>query len=447
MCLRMTFLLALAIQCAALLARAGGAEAFTPASHPAIKETYLKLADAMEQHFRTGVLARWFPRCLDREHGGFLPSFNEDWSPGAKQDKTIVFQSRMTWVAAEVSRRLPDLAEEYRGYVRHGVTFLDQVMWDKEHGGFYWGLDRAGRVTEAYGEEKHLYGISFAIYGLSAAYRATQDPRALDLAQRSFRWLDAHAHDVEHGGYYEAYGPLHGPNAARPAKRTDALGTRYGFKSMNSHIHLLEALTELSRVWPDPQVKERLQEVFLVVRDRIVVEPGCMNLYFTRDWRAVPDHDSFGHDVETAYLLLEAAEALHQPDDPRTVAVARSLVDHALEQGWDAQRGGFYDKGAAFAPAWAHEKVWWTQAEGLNALLLMHVRFGKESPRYWAAFLKQWEFIWNHQVDHRHGEWYGTVSAEGAPRPGEAKGSIWKAAYHNGRALMNVSETLRQLAR
>jgi len=176
------------------------------------------------------------------------------------------------------------------------------------------------------------------------------------------------------------------------------------------------------------------------------VRPGCLNLYFTPDWRAVPDHDSFGHDVETAYLLLEAAEVLKQKDDARTLAVARSLVDHAIQWGWDEKQGGFYDKGAAFQPAWAKEKIWWTQAEGLNALLLMHERFGRQTPRYFDAFLQQWDFICKAQVDPRHGGWYESVSAEGTGASGQAKATIWKAAYHDGRALMNVTERLRHLS-
>ncbi len=144
---------------------------------------------------------------------------------------------------------------------------------------------------------------------------------------------------------------------------------------MNSHIHLLEAITALYRIWPDPLVEKRLRELFLVVRDKIAVEPGCLNLFFTPDWCPVPEHDSFGHDVETAYLLLEAAERSKEPDDAKTLTVARCLVDHALQWGWDERLGGFYDRGAAFAPACGREKIWWTQAEGLNALLLMHARF------------------------------------------------------------------------
>jgi cellobiose epimerase len=420
-----------------------------PAGNPPAAETYRRLADEVEKHWRGNVLPAWFPRCIDQKHGGFAPHFLEDWSKGTQNDKTIVFQSRMTWVCAQVAMRHPELRVEYLKHTRHGLDYLEGTLWDKQEGGFYWGLDEAGKIKDAYGTEKHLYGISFGIYASAAAYEATKDQRALDLAKRAFVWLDRHAHDAANGGYYEALSREGRPILAAPAgpRTADFIGTAYGYKSMNSHIHLLEALTSLYHVWPDKAVQERLNEVFLIVRDKIVVRPGCMNLFFTPDWRAVPDHDSFGHDVETAYLLLEAAEALKRPDDPQTLAVARSLVDHALQWGWDERWGGFYDKGAAFAPAHGRDKTWWTQAEGLNALLLMHERFGAETPRYFHAFLKQWDFIVNYQVDPRHGEWYETVSAEGTPRPGQAKGTVWKAAYHNGRALMNVSEALRRLGR
>lgn len=408
-----------------------------------------KLADEIEIHWRKELLPKWFPRCVDREHGGFFPDLREDWSLGDTQDKTIVYQARMTWVCAQVAMRYPDVRDEYLGYTRHGIACLSKIMWDKEKGGFFWGLDNQGRVVSRYGDEKHAYGISFGLYACSAAYEATHDADALELARKTFEWLEQHSHDGEHGGYFEALTrdgkPIMQANLA-PGRSVDHIGTRYGFKSMNSHIHLLEALTALYRVWPDPRAEQRLREVYLLVRDKIAVEPGCLNLFFTPDWRAVPDHDSFGHDIETAFLLIEAAEALHEPRDPRTLTVARSLVDHALEWGWDEQRGGFYDRGAAFAPAWKREKVWWTQAEGLNALLLMHEQFGQNDPRYYRAFLQQWDFIRKFQNDRRYSGWYESVSEEGVAAPNQPKSSIWKAAYHDGRALMNVSAQLRKLS-
>lgn len=404
-----------------------------------------EIAANLEQH----ILAPWYPRvATDAAMAGFRQEYDERWRPGEDSVRSVVYQARLTWVAARAVRHLPARREEFARYARHGVAFLNGPLRDREYGGLFWqvGTKSGGPDTDR-GGEKHAYGLAFALYAAAAAHEATGDPAALELAQHVFAWLEAHAHDAAHGGYYEALTregrPIVDPRSGDPAA-IDAIGTCYGFKSMNTHLHLLEALAELAKVWPDPAVMARLREVFGIVRDTIAVTPpGCLNLFFTPDWRPVPDHDSFGHDVEAAYLLAEAAEVLGIPDDPATWAVARALVDHALAFGWDTAHGGFYDHGSAFRPATGREKIWWTQAEGLNALLLLHDRFGREDPRYAIAFRRQWEFIRRHQTDEESGGWRAMVEPDGKPIPGLAKSDAWTDPYHQGRALMNVLDRLR----
>jgi mannobiose 2-epimerase len=169
-------------------------------------------------------------------------------------------------------------------------------------------------------------------------------------------------------------------------------------------------------------------------------------LFFTPQWQALPDHDSFGHDVETAFLLVEAAAALGRPEDARTWALARRIVDHALQFGWDTRHGGFYDAGGVFGPIFNREKIWWVQAEGMNALLLMDGKFGGETSRYWEAFIGQWQFIQRHQIDARHGGWFSEVSENGEALPGRVKSDGWTEGYHQGRALLTVSAALRARA-
>ena len=418
---------------------------------------YARLADELDAHLRRDVLARWFPRCVD-ERGGFYQVFARDWTRRPDADRFLVYQARMTWVAAAVALWDPALAPTYRAYALHGLDYLDRTMRDREAGGLWYRLDPEGRVSPALGTEKHAYGLSFAIYAGAAVYAATRDPRALALAADTFRWLDDHAHDGAAGGWFEALArdgtPLLVPPGGVPADfgadaggyPVDGIGTPYGYKSMNTHIHLLEGLAALYRVGPDDRLRARLEEVLHIVRDRVAVEPGCLGYYFTPDWRPVPMHDSFGHDVETAFLLVEAADALGRPDDEATWRVARALVDHALAWGWDEKNGGFYYEGQAFAPAHVRTKEWWTQAEGLGALLLMHERYGGETPRYWRAFLKEWRFIRDHQADRRFGGWYARVSETGRLVGSADKASPWKAAYHTTRALMNTVARLRRLA-
>jgi mannobiose 2-epimerase len=409
-------------------------------------EVYRTLADEVDAMLDQHVLGVWFPRSVDLEHGGFHARFTADWERAPSGGKFSVFQGRMTWVAAQVAMRRPALRDRYLPWARHGVAFLRDVLWDAERGGFFWGVGDDGEVAARFGDGKHLYGISFCIYGAAAAYQASGDADALELAQRGFRWVEDHAHDAEHGGYHEALRRDGTPVGREEATEADRRSSPFpiGYKSMNSHIHLLEAFTQLHEVWPDPALRARLEELLAIVRDRVAVEPGVLHLYFLPDWRPVPGSDSYGHDVETAYLLLEASHALGRHKDPLTEQMARRLVDHALDTGWDSQLGGFVREGTAFH-AEDPRKEWWVEFEGLNALPLMHERHAAETDRYYRAFLEQWRYLQRYQVDSRSRGVYTMVGADGAPLQA-SKAHDWKAAYHDGRALLNVAERLRRLA-
>jgi mannobiose 2-epimerase len=418
-------------------------------ARPAQVEGYL--GGVIRRMLRDELTNHWYPHAVEKTRGGFHQNLARDWSDRPDEGAMIVYQSRMTWTAAAYADFDKERREEFLGYARHGIAFLDEVMRDREHGGFHWIVGPDGRPDPRLGDEKHVYGISFVVYAGSKVRAVGGDERALKVARDAFDWLEVHAHDAEFGGYYEALKrdgtPITTWDPSAPLqRRLDRLGIYYGFKTMNSHIHMLEALAELSRVDPRPVVKERLREVFEIVRDKIAVEPGALNLYLTRKWQAIPAHDSFGHDIETAYLLVEAAEALGLGDDEHTWKVARSLVDHALEWGWDEEYGGFYDKGESFAgTAFATNKVWWTEAEGLNALMVMHKRYGSQTDRYARAFRKQWDSIRKTLIDPEYGGWYWETTREGRLVGDGSKANAWKANYHTSRALMNVTRLYEEL--
>lgn len=437
-----------------LLVSVPSGEAQTVAAKPfayveANKASYLKLADETDAMLRRDILDIWFPRTIDNENGGFYSEFDREWQPTKSLGKFSVFQGRMTWISAQIVMHRPDLKEKYLPYVIHGVDYLNDVLWDKQYGGFYWGLDDKGQANAFYTDGKHLYGISFGLYGAAAAYQATHDPRALELAKKTFRWIDEHAHDSKNGGYYEwltREGKVVTGNPDQVTLQGVPL-SRFptGYKSMNTHVHLLESVTQLYEIWKDDTVRKRLEELLAVVRDKVCIQPGAMNLYFTNDWRPIPDHDSYGHDIETAYLMLEAEDVLGRKHDPRTVHMAKQLVDHSLAYGWDEDHGGFYSEGTTFGKPEDKNKEWWVEMEGLNSLLLMHQEYGQQTDVYFKAFQKQWRFIQNYQVDGQYHGVYTLVGEDGAPvHP--VKGSIWKGAYHDGRALLNVTDRLHKLA-
>jgi mannobiose 2-epimerase len=152
-------------------------------SQPPTRETYLKLAVEVEDALHSDVINVWFPRSVDMKNGGFHSHFVRDWQSEPSDGKFSVFQGRMTWVASQVVLRDPKRKEEFLPIVRHDVDYLQDVMWDKQDGGFFWGLDDAGKVTPDFTDGKHLYGISFCIYGAAAAPRQTAHQSHKTMAQ------------------------------------------------------------------------------------------------------------------------------------------------------------------------------------------------------------------------------------------------------------------------
>ncbi|HYD54999.1 MAG TPA: AGE family epimerase/isomerase [Gemmatimonadaceae bacterium] len=413
------------------------------------------LAAELRRSFREQLLAPWYPRAIDREHGGFLSQFDADWKPTGPQDKMIVSQARHVWTNARAAQFLADTS--YVPAARHGFRFLRDVMWDREQGGFYWLVARDGTPRrEADGRlVKQAYGTAFGIYALAGYYDATRDPEALRLAQDAFRWLDRHAHDPQHGGYFN-YLERDG-TPMRAGYRADAP------KDQNSSIHILEAYAELYPHWPNDTLRARLQEMLGLIRDRIRVDPGYLTLFHTADWRPVSwrdsseaarradryfhDHVSFGHDVETAYLLLEASHVLGLEDEEPTERAAKQMVDHALRTGWDQAAGGFVEGGYYYPgrPTLVvvdSTKNWWAQAEGLNTLLLMAERYPRDPLRYADRFRQLWSYVKANLIDQERGGWYaGGLDRQPQMRQAD-KGHIWKATYHESRAYINVIKRL-----
>jgi mannobiose 2-epimerase len=363
----------------------------------------------------TDLVDRWFPACVDPK-GGFRQNFDKDFVSQDDGARGLVFQSRMIWVCATLAGQNP----KFKAYAHHGVQFLKDHM----DGGLTWSLDKEGQPTAT---ERHAYGISFAIYGLAATARHLKDKEALELANRAFRFLEEHHHDAQNGGYYEATDAQGNPKLTGVGG--DSIGTPYGQKSQNTHLHLLEAFTELYRAGHDPLVKKRLAETLGLFTKQLFAEPGHLTLFVQPDWTPVSHETSFGHDVEAAHLMLDAADALGD-HDPLILKRARQLIDNALKNGWDHEHGGIYytDKDKS--------KIWWAEAEALLGFATLWTR--THEPRYSQALADEWAFIKAHQIDPEHGGWYEDADKRDMP-----KGHAWKAAYHDGRALLFTARLLR----
>ena len=421
------------------------------------------LIKIMRDAFTDGILKRWYPLVIDKEYGGYYTNISHDWKVIPQQEKMIVSQARHIWTLSKASEYFGGL-KEYEDMARHGILFLKNFMWDKEYGGFFQIRSREGGVSNVNGwrEEKRAYGNAFALYALAALYKQTHDPEILGFAQKVFRWIEDHAHDPIGKGYFQFIMRNGKPFDHSTEYKTIASdGNELGLKDQNSSIHLLEAFTELYHVWKDPLVRTRLQELLELIRDIQVAPQGYLQLFFHSDWTPVSfrnsskeerdanfglDHVSFGHDYETAFLILEASHALGLNNDVRTLTIAKKMLDHAMKNGWDEKIGGFYDGGYYFkgedkCTIVKDTKNWWAQAEALNALLLFS-RIFPHDIRYPAYFQRQWEYVNKYIIDSERGDWFeGGIDKEPHFRTGP-KSHMWKCTYHTGRTLMNCSTIL-----
>jgi cellobiose epimerase len=403
-------------------------------------------------------LSRWYPLCVDTLDGGYYSDISDKWEIDGRQQKMIVTQARHIWSIANAAM----FNRSYRRllpFAAHGYRFLRHKMWDPEFGGFYNLVDRHGDpVTENGRYVKTAYGNAFAIYGLSTFYKASGDTGALSLALEAYRWLEKHSYDTLYHGYFQFLS-------------RDGIPFAEGFnkvppKDQNSMIHLMEAYTALYDVWPDSVLATRLESMIRIVRDTITNDLGYMNLFFERNWKPVTlkevnapkrlfnyelDHISFGHDVETAYLLLDASQALGLRDDTTTLSIAKKKVDFALRHGWDTEHGGLFDGGDPMimdgrVAIMRETKEWWSQAEALNSFLMMSMLFPRDPLKYYARFTAQWDYCREYVIDGERGGWYWGGIDKAPGNKNAPKGTIWKADYHTSRAMINCIQRLRNMS-
>lgn len=426
---------------AARSARPPAAQAAAPAASAA---DLAALIPALERNLRENVIPFWFPRVVDSEHGGYLVHNGPDGQPLPGGTKMIVTQARTLWLASRLMRSryaVPGLREAADA----GFAFLRDRMWDREHGGFYWSVDRtATRVLEP---AKHLYGQAFALYALSEYYLASGNAEAFELAGRLFALMDARAYDREYGGYREFFAA---DWSEAPAEAKSPMGAPGDMKLMNTHLHLMEALTTYVRAGAPPLARERLAEM-VEIESQAVIRKNLNGAVVgtdrhRRDWTPVLDATtrmSYGHDVENVWLIAEALRALDRPTAPYH-DLFRELFTNAIRYGWDEAAGGFYDSGLPGQPASGRAKTWWVQAESLVGALTMLDLTGEAT--YADIFARTWHFVDTVQTDWASGEWHETILPNGQPRRGN-KATPWKGGYHNGRALLESIERIERLTR
>ncbi len=380
------------------------------------------------------ILAFWLKHSLDTEHGGFIGRMSNDNTIQKDAPKGLILNTRILWTFSAAYRF--EKRPEYLKTAERAYNYLTEHFLDDEHGGAFWVLDYEGRPTDT---SKELYGQSFVIYSLCEYFQATGSKAALRNAAELFGLIEKHCHDGENGGYYETFAR----DWSRAEKARLATGDVVEQKTMNTHLHLLEAYTGLYRVWKAPKVKRRLRELIEVFRDRIIdPQNHHFKLFFDAGWRSTKDVVSYGHDIEGSWLLSEAAEILGDEEltreiRPLAVKMAKAVYDH----GFDNDGGLFYEgeQGKVTNPS----KQWWPQAETVVGFLNAYQISRQE--HFLEAARRCWKFIENHLVDRKNGEWLWTAPMTAPPEPAAMKISEWKAPYHNARACLETLKRLKEL--
>jgi mannobiose 2-epimerase len=417
-------------------------------------KTYINIPINNIKTAMTNHIDLWYPNIIDTINGGFYTQFDYQWRKMENQPKMLVTQARGLWTAAKASQIIED-NQHLVIAANHGYNFITKNMWDTENGGF--------RLNFYDENEKYklVYGNAFAIFALAEYAKINSSDEVYDWLNKSFEWLENNAYDTIYGGYFNLI--LTDEVKAELPKNIDEI-MKFGWghpswKDQNTSIHLLEAFTALYQVMPTPKVKKRLEEMLILIRDTMTGSKGTLKLFFETDWTPINhvdssriyilknsylDHVSFGHDIETAYLLLDASQTLYGKIDKNTLEIAKKLCDHSLDNGFDENYFGIYNRGYYFNNSNTIEiidpkKVWWAQFEGWHTLAIMASLFPDE-PIYEIAFTNMWNYIETEITDTTHRGYfeYGIDQSPKATTAPKAHG--WKSNYHDGRALMRVYE-------
>jgi cellobiose epimerase len=377
------------------------------------------------------ILPFWIRYAVDKERGGFYGSISNTLVVDRDAPKGALLCSRILWTYSAAYRRYRSPA--YLEMANLAYADLLARFWDDTYSGLYWMVDADGNPANT---RKHIFGQAFGIYALAEYYRATGAAAALEKAIALFEAIEVYSYDRKHKGYFEAYTRDWRLDDDMRLSATD----QNEKKSLNTHLHVLEAYTNLLQVWDNPELRRRQAELIKVLLRR-VIHPTAYHAraFFDERWNVRSTRISFGHTIETSWLLVEAAEALGDCSLIKAAsALAVNMAQATYIEGLDVDGGLFYegDRGGFLNL----RKEWWPQAEAVVGFINAYQLSSRQI--FLDAALGCWDFIERRLVDRAHGEWF-KYAIDGRISDDEPKVSFWKCPYHNSRACMQMIERLQ----
>jgi mannobiose 2-epimerase len=378
----------------------------------------------------------WLEHAIDTQYGGFFGQIDNQCQADTKAEKGLVLNTRILWFFSEASKVFNDI--RYRDAAERAYVYLENHFRDTEHGGYYWALDHQG---VAISKRKQVYGQSFVIYALCSYYSLNPKQPLLDEIIAVFELLEEHALDQTNGGYFEAFSQNWMPIDDLRLSEKDL---NYP-KTMNTHLHVLEAYTSLHRTCPSEKTERALQRVLGCFKDHIV-DPASnhLKMFLDERWRDHSTDYSYGHDIEASWLIWKALEVLDQRSlmaEYRTLVLglAQSCFNEAV-----SPCGAIMDEFDLVELRPKIEFPWWVQAEALVGFVNAYEL--TDDIKYFHLVERIWQFIKEYVIDSDHGEWLwfsrNSQHAIGISDKPCYKAGYWKGPYHNGRAMIEMDRRL-----
>lgn len=398
--------------------------------------TLLDYGNRIENELKQNILPFWLQHAVDPCTGRFHGEISNDLRVNPHADRGALLTCRILWTFSAAYRTHGDRA--YLQMADRAYNDLVATFRDDQHGGLFWSTAADGepRLTR-----KQTYGQAFGIYALAEYTRATRRSAPLEFAIALFHLIEANARDTEHGGYFEAFARDWSPVEDQRLSEVDLNEP----KSQNTLLHVMEAYTNLLRVWPEEALR-RAQTALIDLMLTRVINPTThhLGLFFSSDWKPRSDRISYGHDIEASWLLTEAAEVLGDTALlARVRPAALKIAETTLSDGVDHD-GAIFNEGGPDGVT-DTKREWWPQAEAVVGFLNAAQLSGGDD-RFVEAALRTWDVIDRVLIDRKHGEWFRFATRDGLVSRDEPKISFWKCPYHNGRTCLEGSLRLRALA-
>lgn len=387
------------------------------------------LASQAKKELTENILPYWTSKMCNPA-GGFYGRISGNEETDLSAPVGNIMTARLLWTFSSAYRLFKDSAEA-EGYLAMATRAKDLIInrfYDPEYGGTYWSLNPDGTPLDT---KKQIYAIAFTIYGLAELNRATGDAKALEYAIKLFNSIEDHSFDTEKDGYFEAFTRTWDTIEDMRLSDKDANES----KTMNTHLHVLEAYTCLYRVWKNSRLEERLRGLIGIFEKHIPGPDGHLRLFFDDDWNSGYDIVSYGHDIEASWLIHEAALVL---GDEAVIGRIEKLVPAiaaAAGEGFSPEGGMIYEKNAEETD---RDRHWWVQAETVVGYLNLWDHFGTQEGLENA--LTCWDFIKANLIDRENGEWFWSLREDGTVNRNDDKAGFWKCPYHNGRMCMEIIE-------